>query len=50
VIVTFEAGGDVGLLGYGDLDGDNDVDLIVTLDASDDNDSRTVWIRNDLAN
>ena len=50
VIATFANGGDVSLLGYGDLDGDNDVDLVATVDATtDDNSSRTVWIRNDLA-
>ncbi len=50
VIVTFDGGGDVSLLGYGDLDGDSDLDLVLTLDAPEDNQSRTVWIRNNLAN
>jgi hypothetical protein len=48
-VVTFDDGGTVGLLGYGDLDGDNDLDLIATVDTTDENLSRTVWIRNDLA-
>ncbi len=48
-VVTFEDGGTVGLLGYGDLDGDNDLDLIATVDTTEENLSRTVWIRNDLA-
>ena len=48
-MVTFEDGGTVGLLGYGDLDGDNDLDLVATVDTTEENLSRTVWIRNDLA-
>ena len=45
-IVTLDPPGDVGLLGYGDLDADGDVD-IVTVVTGDDAD-RVVWIRNDL--
>ena len=48
-VVTFDDGGTVGLLGYGDLDGDNDLDLVATVDTTEENLSRTVWIRNDLA-
>lgn len=50
IIITFEGGGTVGLLGYGDLDGDNDLDIVATVDnIMEDNYCRTVWIRNDLA-
>ena len=48
-VLTVDAGGDVGYLGYGDMDGDNDVDLIATINATEGNDCRTIWIRNYLA-
>ncbi len=40
--------GDVGLLGYGDLDGDGDFDLVAVIAGEDENDSRIIWIRNDV--
>lgn len=47
-VVTLDPAGDVGLLGYGDLDGDGDVDLVTVVTGSDTNTDRVVWIRNDL--
>ena len=49
IITTFGSEGDVSLLGYGDMDGDNDVDLIATIETTEDNQTQTIWIRNDLA-
>lgn len=49
IITDIEGGGDVGMLGYGDLDGDLDLDLVATVSAADANSNRTVWVRNDLA-
>lgn len=39
---------DIGYLGYGDLDGDGDYDLIVVADSTDDTGDRVSWIRNQL--
>lgn len=50
VVTTFDPPGEVGLLGWGDFDGDGDFDLIAVLDAdvANDVDDRIVWIRNEL--
>lgn len=49
VVTDFNPPAEIGLLGYADLDADGDVDLIAVLNATDDpNNSRIVWIRNDL--
>ncbi len=50
-IITFKPGGEVGLLGFGDLDADGDLDLIAALnDTESDNDvdDRVTWLQNDL--
>ena len=49
IIITFDPPGDVGLLGYGDLDGDGDLDLVALLTGGEANAERITWIRNDLS-
>jgi len=48
VIKDFESLGEVGLLGWGDLDGDGDSDLVAVLNPAEPNQAQLVWIRNDL--
>lgn len=49
IVYTFDAAGDVGLLGLVDLDDDGDFDLVTVLDGDDGsgNDDLVAWIRND---
>lgn len=46
IVLDFELGGNVGLLGYGDLDADGDIDLVAIVSGEEENQSRLVWIRN----
>jgi hypothetical protein len=48
LVVTFDPPGDVGLLGYGDLDGDGDTDVVAVISGEDVNADRVSWIRNEL--
>ncbi|MDX2198220.1 MAG: VCBS repeat-containing protein [Phycisphaerae bacterium] len=50
IVASFTADGEIGWLGYGDLDADNDLDLVCVLNAENENDERIVWVRNDLPN
>ncbi len=46
-ILDFDPAGEVGLIGFGDLDGDGDFDLVTVLDdATEDTGDRVSWIRN----
>lgn len=51
VILNFDPVGDVGRIGFGDLDGDGDLDLLCVLNnvtEAGETADRLVWIRNDL--
>jgi hypothetical protein len=48
IILTYDPPGDVGLLGYGDLDADGDADLVAVVSGEDVNADRVTWIRNEL--
>jgi hypothetical protein len=48
IIVTFDPPGDGGRLGYGDLDGDGDADVVAILNGDDPAANHVSWVRNEL--
>lgn len=48
IILNFEPPGEVGQLGYGDLDGDGDIDIVAVVGGQDVVASRVSWIENRL--
>lgn len=49
IVLNFDPPGDIGLLGYGDMDGDGDLDLVAVVSDSqseNNNADRVIWVRN----
>lgn len=46
IVWTFDPAGDVGLLGYGDLDADGDIDLVAVVSGNDVAANRVSWLKN----